>query len=1000
MPELWLILVSKLIPSLTRALVKLWVGKDDLTHTLAGATIDTLTVLLPDGKDVAEKTVDRLAYETARRVVESLDRYSRGLTDEEMEPVLFGIIDTMEVAQVDVRSLLGVSLDAGTVRTQLRLASQTLCLDFSERQQSVFDRALNQIATELVNRAAELPSFALSSTGEVLRRLGLLLEKLDPLHHYLAGVDAITRDFEMHYRAAIARQLDRMELFGITVSEEASRRYPLSLAYVRLNVIEDGRNESGLSRPAEDVIPGSLRLLIRGAAGSGKTTLLHWLAVRAACGDFSGGMASWNGTVPFFIRLRSFVKLGGSEPLALPSPSQFPDQIASAVKGMMPPAWVERQLTNGRGLVLIDGVDEVPQGFQRQVRDWILELTATYPQSRFVVSSRPDLSIGWLDKGSFSELVIARLGLDEAFLLIDRWHEAVATERLSPDPTFQEKRDLLEAEKANAERLKAELRRNDPLRRLTDTPVLCAMICALSRDRHGILPSSRVGLYRACCEALLHRREAEREIPLPLHLASLELEQKQALLEELAYWMMRNDLSEAPTADVDDYLENRLLRFPHHHPDLSGTEVRRLFVKRTGLLREQAEGVVDFPHKTIMEFLAARAIVEVNDIRSLLQRANQQGWRETVKLAAGLARGPRAHELVLGLIKRGDQLHQEWADRARLHLLAAECVELSVDIDPTLAAEARSRLKALIPPRNGEAARALAVVGSAIVPHLSPRAEYDETTAAACVLTLLAINDDKALDILSEHACDAAPTVRNLLETSLAFATNPEEYAKRVLAVLWTGREELSVPFPGYVPRAFCLLASLPTLRRLSLAWYARVRELGPVAGLVNLESLDLVWCKDVTDLGPLAELTRLRSLNLARCAQINDLRPLAGLTKLESLDLTECNLIRDLGPLSELKAMRSLKLFGCTRVADLRPLSEMTEMRSLILSGCVEIRDLEPLSKMRDLQSLDLSWCSQLRDLRPLTKLTQLRRLDLRQTSLASQVDHLPCFNQVSILT
>ena len=59
------------------------------------------------------------------------------------------------------------------------------------------------------------------------------------------------------------------------------------------------------------VLAESSYLLFRGDAGLGKTTLMQWIAVQSASQCFPPELASWNGTVPFFIRLRQHVRAEG-----------------------------------------------------------------------------------------------------------------------------------------------------------------------------------------------------------------------------------------------------------------------------------------------------------------------------------------------------------------------------------------------------------------------------------------------------------------------------------------------------------------------------------------------------------------------------------------------------------------------------------------------------------------------------------------------------------------
>ena len=104
----------------------------------------------------------------------------------------------------------------------------------------------------------------------------------------------------------------------------------------------------------QDQLVARPRLVIKGSAGSGKTTVLQWLAVRAARQDFMGRAQAMNSSTPFFLRLREYA---GND---LPTPEKFLDKIAP----LLSPEgrdWPRQQLISGNALVLIDGVDELPE---------------------------------------------------------------------------------------------------------------------------------------------------------------------------------------------------------------------------------------------------------------------------------------------------------------------------------------------------------------------------------------------------------------------------------------------------------------------------------------------------------------------------------------------------------------------------------------------------------------------------------------------------------------
>jgi hypothetical protein len=74
------------------------------------------------------------------------------------------------------------------------------------------------------------------------------------------------------------------------------------------------------------------------------------------------------------IKLRSW-------PDRLPAPEQFLTGVADTIIGTMPPGWVHRQLAEGRGLLLVDGVDQLQTDRRPTVRTWLEDLLDTYPES-------------------------------------------------------------------------------------------------------------------------------------------------------------------------------------------------------------------------------------------------------------------------------------------------------------------------------------------------------------------------------------------------------------------------------------------------------------------------------------------------------------------------------------------------------------------------------------------------------------------------------------------
>ncbi len=98
---------------------------------------------------------------------------------------------------------------------------------------------------------------------------------------------------------------------------------------------------------------------------------------------------------------------------------------------------LKRTLRDGGALVLLDGLDEVPEADRRreQVKTAVLGFVEDFPQCRFVVTSRTYAyqRQDW-KLMSFAEAVLAPFTPGQISRFVDRWYAHVGVARgLSPD---------------------------------------------------------------------------------------------------------------------------------------------------------------------------------------------------------------------------------------------------------------------------------------------------------------------------------------------------------------------------------------------------------------------------------------------------------------------------------------------------------------------------------------------------------------------------------------
>ena len=674
----------------------------------------------------------------------------------------------------------------------------------------------------------------------------------------------------------------------------------------------------------------------------------------------------WRPRVPFIVLLRHCP--GGK----LPSPQEFPKLISQAL-GDPPPNWVTKILKGGRGLVLLDGVDEIPHAHRPELRRSLADLLQAYPKSYFVLTTRPEaVEPDWLAEFGFREVEVIPMSQPDRDGFIRRWYDVVAKGR--NEPGIREK----------AEQLIADLATAPWLAQLVTNPMLCAMTCAQYLASRGTLPESLREMCETLCKVLLHQLDLERKIDLstfPHPYPVMNYGQKKAVMRQVAYKFVMNELSALSTSDVGTAVALALGRMP----DRSEAEAEPVFtciLERSGMMRESTPedekagipATIEFLHNTFKEFLAGEQIAAEGLHQLVLDKLDQEVWRRVGLFAFAAGSVAFQNSLLAGVFasipqelskasrKRTD-LNTEKA-RARA-IFALQCRGLATQCDETVKERLNAVASQVVPPRTVADAAWLAAAGNVVVPHLKYK-KRKGSVQLACVRALKLIGTPEALHELVPYGVDnRIPVVQELFGT--VHCTSPDIYSLHVT------RRRL----PGLAG-----IGSLSGLHFLSLWNCEGVSDLAPLTDLPGLENLRLFGA-DVSDLAPLAKLTRLQDLHLGNCARVTDIAPLAHLSRLRFLFLSGCVGISDLAPLTNLTLLSDLYLNACAGLTNLAPLANLTQLQNLDLHSCPGVSNLIPLTNLTRLQALNV-FRTGVSDLSPLANLTQLRRLDLASTKVS----------------
>jgi hypothetical protein len=368
------------------------------------------------------------------------------------------------------------------------------------------------------------------------------------------------------------------------------------------------------------------RIALIAPPGAGKTTILEHITLTYAQNTQHRQNRHAPRLIPFLLHLRDIRhEIQGDRPdLATLIGNQ------SEIQRYEPPnRWIQKKLEQGECLVMLDGLDEVPdEGERQQVSRWIDQQIRTYSQTRFIITSRPlSYQNAGLEKID-AYLRVAPFGSSEIRQFLYNWYlqEAIAgSADLGKKRIDKQIRRTAEAKTDNLiERI--ETGGSSPLSELAFNPLLLTMIATVHDNRQD-LPLGRVQLYAEIYKVLLVKRYQDRKI----YDADVIWKTKQ-VLQSFALEMMHQGSSSVHLSGASPDLHHQLGEI------LQGCSSLEDLLKQTdsasGLLVNIGDETYTFTHQSFQEYLAAVHIEETSNQQLLLNHLDNEWWSETIHLHA------------------------------------------------------------------------------------------------------------------------------------------------------------------------------------------------------------------------------------------------------------------------------------------------------------------------------------------------------------------------------
>lgn len=392
-----------------------------------------------------------------------------------------------------------------------------------------------------------------------------------------------------------------------------------------------GEKEGG-GLPLGEALTKARHAVILGGPGTGKSALTRHLARTCALGQETGReRLGWEEDLtPVVLPLAGYTDARQTRKSL--TVREYLDERLQEHGGEALQVAMAAELEAGRVLVLLDGVDEIPNSRDRVLIVRAVEsFLADHAANRIVITSRP---YGYVRlTGEIPHFQLPNFSPDQVTEFLTRWQRAFEGWRHPEAP------DLARAE-CEAKEMLTEIGRNPKVSELASNPLML-VILALIRHERTRLPQERVQLYNRAVSTLVDTWNRGRSLAgIDVGGVHLPLERMVRVWGAVAEWTRRaRPAGVVHRAELKRKLVEilREREYDEDDPEATAESYLNAAADRAGLLEERGRDIFAFWHPTFEEFLAAVELTTptARAIERLLPLRDDPRWREVILLAVG-----------------------------------------------------------------------------------------------------------------------------------------------------------------------------------------------------------------------------------------------------------------------------------------------------------------------------------------------------------------------------